>query len=289
MSRVSPHAMSAMPPFQVRLSPICTRVCCEPGWHLDASWAQRLRDFDLWFVHSGRGLMTTESGEVPLRPGVCIWMRPGHRYEATHDPSAPLTVNCIHFELRRQRGLAPPFEIMHASDLSFVDASMRRIIALRAADSLTAQASAETLFGALLTELAREAAANLATPAAVGTELHHRQVIQQLAAQIRESSVQPRTIAALARTAGYSIDHFSRVFEKVTGQRPRDFIIEARLARACQLLGETSLTVSEIAEALSYRDVFFFSRQFRKKTGSTPTEFRQSLAAGRQHAGPMPD
>ncbi len=205
-------------------------------------------------------------------------MRPGRHYEANHDPAAPLTVNCIHFELRRPpHGFAPPFETMHASDLSFVDATMRRIIALRATTSLSAHASAETLFDALLTELAREARASLSMPAATGTELHHRRIIQQLAAQIREDSARPRPIAALARTAGYSIDHFSRVFEKITGQRPREFVIEARLARARQLLVETSLTVSEIAETLGYRDVYFFSRQFRAKTGSSPTDFRHRL------------
>jgi AraC-like DNA-binding protein len=74
------------------------------------------------------------------------------------------------------------------------------------------------------------------------------------------------------------VDHFSRVFAKVTGRRPQEWIIEARLARARQLLAETGLTVSQIAEALGFRDVFFFSRQFTQRTGQTPTAYRAALA-----------
>jgi len=35
-----------------------------------------------------------------------------------------------------------------------------------------------------------------------------------------------------------------------------------------------------IAEALGFRDVFFFSRQFRQRTGSTPTAYRRESRAG---------
>jgi len=84
-------------------------------------------------------------------------------------------------------------------------------------------------------------------------------------------------IAALARKAGYSVDHFSRVFQKVVGVRPQDYVISAKTERARQLLSESDLTIGMIAEALGFRDIFFFSRQFRQKTGQTPTEFRRGL------------
>jgi AraC-like DNA-binding protein len=271
--------MNRLPsPFRARLSARCGRVRCEPGWHLDAQWAARLRDFDLWFVHAGRGSMSTSFGTIALTPGVCLWMRPGRRYEATQDLAAPLTVSFFHFDLQRApRRFIPPFEMMHVSDPAFVGSLLQRVLLLNTSRSPVAQASAETLFSALLAELARESA-DRAAPAASGVDLHHREIVQRLAAEIRENSGKPRTIAELAQAAGYSVDHFSRVFEKVTGLRPRDFLIDARVARARQLLAETALTVGQIAEALGYRDVFFFSRQFRHKTGQTPTQFRTRLS-----------
>lgn len=87
------------PAYRVLLSAHCNRVRCEADWHLGPDWAPRLRDYDLWFVSAGRGRMLTSDGEVALAPGVGLWMRPGRRYEATHDPAAPLVVNFFHFTL----------------------------------------------------------------------------------------------------------------------------------------------------------------------------------------------
>jgi AraC-like DNA-binding protein len=268
-----------LPAYAVRLSAHCDRVRCEPGWHLGPDWAPRLRDYDLWFVSAGRGRMRTEDGEVALAPGTGVWMRPGRRYEATHEPKTPLVVNFFHFTLERSpRGFVPPVEILRTAHPDFVEATLRRILTLRAKPQASAQASAAALFGALLGELVRETLARTAVVTEPGLDQHHREIIQRLAAEIREHPGGARSVAALAQTAGYSVDHFSRVFAKVTGRRPQEWIIEARLARARQLLAETGLTVSQIAEALGFRDVFFFSRQFTQRTGQTPTAYRAALA-----------
>ncbi|MDB6170124.1 MAG: putative AraC family transcriptional regulator [Verrucomicrobia bacterium] len=255
------------------------RVRCEPGWHLGADWARGLHDYDLWFVWAGRGRMKTDQGEVPLVPGACIWMRPGRRYEASQDLAAPLGINFIHFRLqRRGRNLplsafTPPFEVLHSRQLDLLDGMMRRVIEL-AGDPDGAPVAREML-GALLMELVREEGATV--KAAAGLDQHHRDVVLQAAARIRESPGRVPTIAALARGAGYSVDHFSRVFLKVTRSRPQDYAINARIERARQLLSESDLTIGMIAEALGFRDIFFFSRQFRQKTGQTPTDFRRGL------------
>ncbi len=265
--------------YRVRLASHCNRVRCEPGWHLGPEWAPRLRDYDLWFVSAGRGQMTTHDGEVALTPGLGLWMRPGRRYEATHDPATPLVVNVFHFTLLAPpRGFTPPVEVLRTAHPDFVEAMMRRILALHAKPGPTARASAEALFGALLGELVRETTARSADPAEAGLDRHHREIMQRLAAEIREHPGGARTVADLAKSAGYSVDHFSRVFEKITGQRPQECVIAARLARARQLLAETGLTISEIAEALGFRDVFFFSRQFTQRTGQTPTAYRSALS-----------
>lgn len=256
------------------------RVRCEPGWHLGPDWVRGLHDYDLWFVWAGRGRMRTGQTELDLVPGTCVWMQPGHPYEAEQDLAAPLGVNYIHFTFQRGgRNLPlsafdPPFETMRTRQLDLVDTLMRRVIELRPEPDAAGVAS--ELMGALLMELVREHAATPGLEAS-GLDQHHRDVILQAAAQIRESPGRAPTIAALARKAGYSVDHFSRVFLKVIRVRPQDYVINAKIERARQLLSESDLTIGMIAEALGFRDIFFFSRQFRQKTGQTPTEFRRGL------------
>jgi AraC-like DNA-binding protein len=253
------------------------RVRCEPGWHLGPDWVRGLRDYDLWFVWAGRGRMRVGRDEVRLGPGSCVWMRPGQAYEAEQEPAERLGVNYIHFQLHRAgralplSAFSPPFEVMHTRQPDLVDAMMRRVIELRGEGG---EEVAGALLAALLMELAREQAeAPGAEPA--GLDQHHRELVLHAAARIREDPGRVPAIAALARRAGYSVDHFSRVFLKITGARPQDYVITARIERARQLLTESNLSVGMIAEALGFRDIFYFSRQFRQRTGQTPTEFRR--------------
>jgi transcriptional regulator GlxA family with amidase domain len=41
------------------------------------------------------------------------------------------------------------------------------------------------------------------------------------------------------------------------------------------MLVESNLSIKEIASALGYRDIYFFSRQFKAKMGITPSEARR--------------
>lgn len=268
---------SASPFFKANLS---GRVRCEPGWHLGRNWAKGLKDYDLWFVWDGRGRMRLTNREITLRPGVCLWMRPGRRYEADQDEKARLGVNYIHFSAFTGSmdlplsAFEPPFEVHRTRQVEFVDTVMRRIVEL--GDNPSAQAAANTLVTGLLTELTREhtAAANLQISS---TEQHHRDVVMKTAARIKESPAQTPPISELAGNAGYSVDHFSRVFLKITGQRPQDYVINAKIERSRQLLAESDLTIGSIAEVVGFQDIFYFSRQFRQRTGATPTEFRRGL------------
>lgn len=271
--------MAAPPPaYRVLLSAHCNRVRCEADWHLGPDWAPRLRDYDLWFVSAGRGRMLTSDGEVSLAPGVGLWMRPGRRYEATHDPAAPLVVNFFHFTLAEPPPLhparrssphgAPRFRRSH--DAPHPDVA-RQIHPGRPRVRQRPLWRSPRRTGPRNRRPQRR-------PAHPGLDQHHREIIQRLVAEIREKPGAARTVAALAKTAGYSVDHFSRTFEKVTGQRPQELIIAARLARARQLLAETGLTISQIAETLGFRDVFFFSRQFTQRTGQTPSAYRAALS-----------
>lgn len=84
----------------------------------------------------------------------------------------------------------------------------------------------------------------------------------------------------LAREHGAGASTFRRSFKTATGLSPREWAINARLERARDLLTGSDLAVGEIAERLGYRDVYFFSRQFRQRTGLAPLAYRRSRLDG---------
>ena len=263
------------------------RVRCEPGWRLDQSWAKRLGDLDLWLVWAGRGTMELMGGRVvELRPGVVLWMRPRRLYLAEQDPAERLGVTFIHFDLRDERsGERPsslPAEVHQLIDVPYADAVTRRVVELlQAEDGRTRgtarHEAARSLLRGLLMDL--DAGGESRDGSSAGTAGHHRALVMQVAARIRESPSDVLSVAELARQSGYSPDHFARVFRQVLGQSPQAYIVQERVHRGRQLLTESSLTVTQIADALGYESVYFFSRQFKEKTGMSPSEYRRRATA----------
>jgi AraC-like DNA-binding protein len=260
------------------------RVRCGPEWRLTPEFANRLSDFDLWFVWAGRGEMQTRNGPIALRPGVCIWMRPNSRYDAVQDPKNRICVNFAHFDLVGPRGNIPydhpslPPEVHELPDVQYTDAIMRRIaelslVAQRPGAPHDAKSAAVSLLTGLLMDI-DQVIARLIGSGSPGTLGHHRRLVLEIASKISDAPQHAPHVEELARRSGYTPDHFSRVFREVIGLSPKQFIVEARLNRARQLLLESTLSVSQIAEELGYEDIFSFSRQFKTHTGRTPSRYR---------------
>lgn len=87
------------------------------------------------------------------------------------------------------------------------------------------------------------------------------------------------TIAELADASGLSISYFRKVFTETYGIAPVRYITLLRIAHARKLLAETRMSVSDIAEASGFTDVYYFSRIFTKSTGLSPTAYRKNYEA----------
>ena len=98
---------------------------------------------------------------------------------------------------------------------------------------------------------------------------------------MKEKLEQPLRIAALARAVGVSRAAFARRFVQATGLSPLRFLHTLRLERAAQLLVETDLSLSTIADQVGYTSEFAFSRAFKRHRGLPPSVFRKSSSAPR--------
>jgi AraC-like DNA-binding protein len=105
-------------------------------------------------------------------------------------------------------------------------------------------------------------------------ELMHTQLDQDL------------TLRALAAASYLSPFHFARLFKKLTGSSPHNYLAGIRATRAQLLLAETDLSVTEIGARVGYLSGSHFTKAFRIATGATPREFRQGLVS-RNNDGAM--
>ena len=89
---------------------------------------------------------------------------------------------------------------------------------------------------------------------------------------------QAYALTALAAAHHVSTRTMLRRFRAETGLSPLDVLQTARISRAKLLLESTSLSVAEIARAVSYHDTSTFRRLFAKAVGMTPSQYRHSFA-----------
>jgi len=87
----------------------------------------------------------------------------------------------------------------------------------------------------------------------------------------------PMTLDDLARKAGMSKSQFARLFQRSCGESPVARLIGLRLDHACRLLLACDKTVTEVAFACGFDDSNYFSRQFKKRLGVSPREYRQGM------------
>jgi AraC-like DNA-binding protein len=82
-------------------------------------------------------------------------------------------------------------------------------------------------------------------------------------------------VAEMARAAGFSRHHFTRLFRRAHGVSPVRFLIDMRLSAASRMLRHEDRTVRSVAAACGFADASHFCRVFRTRLGLTPAEFRE--------------
>jgi len=85
---------------------------------------------------------------------------------------------------------------------------------------------------------------------------------------------QPISIDALAKSIGYHRTHLTKLFKEHVGLSPMQYLMQIRLERAKALL-QSHWTVEQVASSVGFADSLYFSKQFRKRYGVSPTEYRQ--------------
>jgi AraC family transcriptional regulator len=96
-------------------------------------------------------------------------------------------------------------------------------------------------------------------------ELMHTQLDQDL------------TLHTLAAASYLSPFHFARLFKKLTGSTPHNYLAGIRATRAQMLLTDTELSITEVGAQVGYLSASHFTKAFRLATGTTPREFRKGL------------
>jgi len=87
----------------------------------------------------------------------------------------------------------------------------------------------------------------------------------------------PPTAEGIAARHHISVSTLRRIVQEYTGYPFNEFVHRLRTAEARNILVNTDMSVKEIGERLGYKDMFYFSRVFKRITGVSPREYRNRI------------
>lgn len=80
----------------------------------------------------------------------------------------------------------------------------------------------------------------------------------------------------LAGISGISIPYFRKIFHEIYKMPVAKYIESIRISKACDLLKTDGISLSYIAECVGYRNIYHFSKAFKKVTGFSPSNYMRN-------------
>jgi len=206
---------------------------------------------------------------------------PGDEYVCSHDHHV-CGDECLSFFLEPELvetigdrpeawrvGAAPPLpELMVLGELAQAAACGRSDIGLDEAGILFASRFVEAGSG------------RTRKPAEVKARDRRRAV--EAAHWIEANSHQEINLDASANQAGISPFHFLRLFARVLGVTPHQYLLRSRLRHAARLLTDADIAITDIAFDVGFADLSNFVRTFHRAAGVSPSAFRQAARGKRK-------
>jgi AraC-like DNA-binding protein len=253
------------------------RCTAGPG---DKPFTEQFGCHSVSYVRKGSFGCQSRGRSFELVTGSVLVGFPGDEYVCTHDHICG--DECLSFFLepelveiiggRRETwrvGAAPPLpELMVLGELAQAAADGRSDIGLDEVGHLFASRFVDAVSG------------RTRKPAEVRTRDRRRAV--ETAHWIEANSHQPIDLDATANQAGISPFHFLRLFARVIGVTPHQYLVRSRLRHAARLLTEEDIAITDIAYDVGFGDLSNFVRTFHRAAGVSPGAFRKAAQGKRK-------
>lgn len=101
--------------------------------------------------------------------------------------------------------------------------------------------------------------------------------INEICKYIYDNCGRIESVSELAQITHLSESRFSHLFSKTVGVSPQSYLLRAKIDVSKEMLTNTDLSVGQISVSVGFRDQNYFSRAFKRFTGTSPTEYRRHL------------
>ena len=110
-----------------------------------------------------------------------------------------------------------------------------------------------------------------------GENLRMNKVTEIIRDYIRENYMYDLSVQDLADKMNYSEPYFCRLFKQSFGQNFTAYLTEYRVSMAKKMLEEPTVNIKDIGKSVGYEDSNYFTKVFRRITGQSPSEYRNTV------------
>lgn len=237
-------------------------------------------------IHCVAGDIREEIGHevVVLRPGDWLLIKAGIPHDMHSDAGTSCAFFNVHFDLdsrqlRRSLSTAnfvyvPKEAALHTELPSYLK-QIDRLLYLELLED--GQDPVQLGLQAYILLMIKEM---MAVPAGVQintfteTTIGENELAHMIEAKLKDNLCGDDTVSSIAEALHVSRSQCTKVFTKIYGLSPRQYMSQLKLNEAKRMLVCTDMSIKAISERLGFHSVYHFSRQFRRWTGKAPTEFR---------------
>lgn len=257
-----------------------------PGGHpksydFQASAGRSLHEYQIIYISAGEGwFKSAKTGRVRIEAGTVILLFPGVWHSYAPRPAVGWNEHWVGFNgdiarrFVRHDFFAPERPVLRAGEEGRLLALFNDILEATRSNHPALQ---QIMGGAVVNMLAMLYSVQQSRLAGDDPGL---QIIHRAVTRMRESPEKPLNIPDLANELKVSYRWFRRSFAHHTGLSPHQYFLDVRLARARDLLAQTTLPTKEIAARVGFEDAQYFCRLFHKKVGFAPGTWREKAQRG---------
>lgn len=248
--------------------------------------------FEVNLVLEGSQEMIVNGQRYVQNPGDLMLLIPGEEHESRAATTAGMTYYCIHFDvdepafrelLCRRQG--PLFDAAHELSIA-IQPAMNNLIKLTVEETGKNVQSRMLILSALF-ELFAVLSGTLSSSSANLKSARISPTASDIAAQLEHYTAHMKnrtnedagqdTIRKIAAEIGYSTSSVNRMFSRAFGMSPRQYLSTLMLKKSKLLLMDPELTIEDISIQMGYKNISHFSRQFKRWTGESPSDFRHKF------------
>ena len=241
---------------------------------------QHSHDFcEILYVAGGAGEAILEGKKFRLAPGDLVVVNPGTLHEERSDAKAPLRLIFLAIRDFAVPGLPAgclsqeKYRVLSCGEYRYkMDIYLRELLQETSSQIEFYQEISQGLVSALLVLVMRLIRINPEDEAALSQEC------QKIKEYLDQNFTSPITLDSLSETVYISKHYLSHLFKEQTGVSPIKYLTSKRMEKACELLSETELPVSEVSKAVGYENPLYFSQVFKRIYGISPVKYHMGRA-----------